>query len=213
MTRMVAWSVGRRRWQGRSGRGGHPVLLFAIAALLAACEGGSGQSGSAFTFLTVNGFSLNGTDFVSSVESSTASGKTTSACVTLQNNLKNPTVTTSSALDNIIVTSYTVTVMPGPSFTIGTAVLVPSGTTTTTNGSTTNTPGTQTFSVVLVPAGSKGPAGTIANALITFRGKDGRGSSVQAQGGVAIEFTNGQESNCTRSTTPPPTTTPPTTTP
>src|SRR5262249_22399471 len=77
--------------------------LVAIAGLLAAGEGGSGQSGSAFAFLSVDGFSLpppgtTGTAFLSSIPSSTAPGTVTSACVTLRNNLKNPTVTGPSAL-------------------------------------------------------------------------------------------------------------------
>jgi len=182
-------------------------VLAAIAALLPACEGGSGQSGSAFTFLTVDGFSLTPGSFVSSVPSSTAPGTTTTACVTLRNNLKNPTVTASTALDNIIVQSYTVTItsLSGGNlgtFTIGTAVLVPSGATTITNGQTTTTPGTATFSVLLVPSESKGSPGTVANVLIRFRGHDQRGSSVQAEGGVAVVFTSGlaADSSCGSST-------------
>ena len=120
-----------RRW---SARVRHSVTILAIAALLAACEGGSGQSGSAFVFLTVDGFSLSGGANTATVNSSIDTGTTTTACVTLRNNLKNPTITTSNALDNVIVQSYTVTLtavsgggLPGP-FTFGTAVLVPAGT-------------------------------------------------------------------------------------
>jgi len=194
--------------------------LVAIAGLLAACEGGSGQSGSAFAFLSVDGFSLTppgttGTAFLSSIPSSTAPGTVTSACVTLRNNLKNPTVTGPSALDNITVESYTVTItsLNGGNlgtFTIGTAVLVPTGSSTTTNGQTTNTPGTATFSVLLVPADSKGSPGTVANVLIKFRGHDQRGSSVSAQGGVAVTFDSSltADSSCGATTTTTPPTTP-----
>ena len=81
-----------RPWR-RLGRAGHVVRALALVGLLAGCEGGSGQSGSAFIFLSVDGFSLNGTAIVSSVNSSTAQTTTTIACVTLRNNLKNPTIT------------------------------------------------------------------------------------------------------------------------
>jgi hypothetical protein len=145
-----------RRWSARTR---HSVTALVIATLLGACEGGSGQSGSAFVFLTVDGFSLSGTAIVSSVPSSTVQSTTTTACVTLRNNLKNPTFTAPSALDNVTIRSYTVTITPltggslrGP-FTFGTAVLVPAGTVSTTTGIGGNT---ATFSVVLVPAGSKG---------------------------------------------------------
>src|SRR5215831_9948390 len=105
---MVAASVRRR---GRPAWARRLIAFVAVAALLAACDGGgSGQSGSAFTFLSVDGFSLTAGNFVSSVPSSTVPGRTTTACVTLRNNLKNPTVTASTALDNIVVTSYTVTI-------------------------------------------------------------------------------------------------------
>src|SRR5262249_8021700 len=153
------------------------VAFVAVAALLAACDGGgSGQSGSAFTFLSVDGFSLTAGNFVSSVPSSTVPGRTTTACVTLRNNLKNPTVTPSTALDNIIVTSYTVTITSltegrlGEQFTIGTAVLVPAGLTTSSGQSTTTGPSTSTFSVLLVPPGSKGSPGTVATVDIKFKG-------------------------------------------
>ena len=36
----------------------HVVTLLALAILLGACEGGSGQSGTAFVFLSVDGFFL-----------------------------------------------------------------------------------------------------------------------------------------------------------
>ena len=175
---------------------GRTVLTLALVVLLAACDGGSGQSGSAFVFLTVDGFSLTGTAIVSSVPSSTAQSSTTTACVTLRNNLKNPTVTAPTVLDNVTVRSYTLTVN-GRTFTFGTAVLVPAGTVTTgvIGGNTA------TFSVILVPAGSKGSAGTTTTAELTFRGRDGRGHSVEAEGAVTVVFQSGLESDSSCSST------------
>jgi len=185
-------------------RGRRHITLLAIATLLVACEGGSGQSGSGFTFLSVDGFSLTPGNFVSSVPSSTSQSSTTTACVTLRNNLKNPTVSAPTALDNIIVQSYTVTItslgggnLGGP-FTIGTAVLVPAG--SVANGILGNN--VATFSVLLIPAGSKGSSGTVANVFIKFQGRDGRGSSVSAEGAVAVNFDSSltADSSCSGST-------------
>jgi hypothetical protein len=177
------------------------VTALAIATLLGACDGGSGQSGSAFTFLSVDGFSLSGTAFVSSVPSSTSQTTTTAACVTLRNNLKNPTVTAGTALDNVTVQSYTLTLSGGTngSFTFGTAVLVPAGTVATgvVGGNTA------TFSVILVPAGKKGGPQTFATADLQFKGRDGRGNSVQTEGAVTVVFTSGldTDSSCGATTT------------
>jgi hypothetical protein len=200
-----------RRW---SARVRHGVTVLAIATLLGACEGGSGQSGSAFVFLTVDGFSLSSGAIVSSVPSSTALMTTTTACVTLRNNLKNPTVTFPNALDNVTIRSYTVTITPvtggslGGPFTFGTAVLVPAGTAAASGVVSGNT---ATFAVVLIPSGSKGSAGTAATVEITFRGRDGRGQAVEADGAITVLFTSGLEadSSCSAptTTTPPPTTT------
>src|SRR5262249_1109523 len=163
----------------------------AIAAVLTACEGGgSGQSGGAVTFLTVDRFSLTPGNFVSTVPSSTAPGTATSARGTLRNTLKNPTVTASPPPDNTLVQSHTLTITSvgggnrGGAFSLGTAVIVPAG--NIANGVTSNN--TSTFAVLLVPAGSKGSPGTVANVLIKFRGRDGRGSSVQAEGAVSVIF-------------------------
>jgi hypothetical protein len=197
MSEALVARAARRRW---SARARHSVTALVIATLLGACEGGSGQSGSAFVFLTVDGFSLGGgatPAFVSSVPSSTAQGTTTIACVTLRNNLKNPTVTAGTALDNVTVRSYTVTITPltggslGGPFTFGTAVLVPAGTVAT--GVVSNN--TATFAVVLVPSGSKGSAGTAATVEITFRGRDGRGQAVETDGAVTVLFTSGLQSD------------------
>ena len=125
------------------------------------------------------------------------------ACVTLRNNLKNPTVTAGTALDNVTVRSYTVTITPltggslGGPFTFGTAVLVPAGTVAT--GVVSNN--TATFAVVLVPAGSKGSPGTAATVEITFRGRDGRGQAVETDGAVTVLFTSGLEADSTCSGT------------
>jgi len=210
MIRLPAMVAARVRRLVRPGRAGRLIALVAVAALLAACEGGSGQSGSAFTFLSVDGFSLSttGTPLTSSIPSSTVPGRTTTACVTLRNTLKNPTVTASTALDNIVVTSYTVTITPFtggnlPGFTNGTAVFVPAG--NITNGVLGGN--TATFTVLLVPPSSKGSPGTVATVGIVFRGHDGRGQSVQAEGAVSVVFTAGLDPDT--SCPPAPATTPP----
>jgi hypothetical protein len=117
------------------------------------------------------------------------------ACVTLRNNLKNPTITAPTALDNVTIQSYTLTVN-GRTFTFGTAVLVPAGTVSdgTVGGNTA------TFAVTLVPAGAKGSAGTTATAELRFRGRDGRGQSVEAEGAVTVAFASGLESDSSCST-------------
>jgi hypothetical protein len=165
-------------------------VALVLAALLAGCDG-SGQRGSAFVSLSVDGFSVGG-QAVAVVAASQNQNSTTSACVTLRNNLKNPTVTAPTALDNVVIQSYTVTVraldgriLVGP-FTIGAAVLVPAG--TATQGTVTGN--TATFGVVLLPAVGK-PTGVtriVVTAEVVFRGRDGRGSSVETQGSVAIEI-------------------------
>lgn len=173
-----------------------PLTALAVVTLLAACEGSSGQSGGAFVFLSVDGFSLSGGALVSSVPSSTTQTTTTQACVTLRNNLKNPTVTAPTTLDNVVVQSYSLT-LSGRTFTFGTAVLVPAGTITSGNigGNTA------TFSVILVPAGFKGKSGTSAAAELRFRGRDGRGRSVEAEGAVTVVFQSDLTSDSTCGTT------------
>jgi hypothetical protein len=179
--------------------------LLALTTLLAGCEGGSGQSGNAFVFLSVDGFSLGAGSPTATVNSSIDTGTTTVACVTLRNNLKNPTVTASNALNNVIVQSYTVTLtsisggaLPGP-FTFGTAVIVPAGTQAAVTGVLTGN--TATFPVVLVPASAKldprvrppNRLPIIATAEVEFRGRDGRGNSVEAEGAVTVVFLTGGE--------------------
>jgi hypothetical protein len=195
-----------RQWLVRA-RG--PVLALVVAAALTGCDGssGSGQRGSAFTFLTVDNLSQ-GNASVATVNSPVDSGTATTACATLRNNLKNPTITTPTSLDNVIIQSYTVTLtaagggsLPGP-FTFGTSVLVPAN-------------GAQTVPVVLVPAGAKldprlrppTRLPLVATAEVAFRGRDGRGTPVETEGAVTVIFTLDQETTatCAGVTPPPPT--------
>jgi hypothetical protein len=204
VTRALATLAAYARRRGRLGRAAHAARVLALVALLAGCEGGSGQSGSSFVFLSVDGFSVTGTAIVSSVTSSTSQTSTTVICVTLRNNRKNPTITGVSPLDNVIVQSYTLTVN-GRTFTFGTAVLVPAGSVASqTNAVTGNT---ATFAVIAAPAGVKGGAGSLATAEFTFRGRDGRGSSVETDGAVTVLFAGGADTtpSCAGATTPPPT--------
>jgi hypothetical protein len=205
-----------RAARGATARGRAGCLLVAVALLLAGCEGGSGQSGSAFVFLSVDGFSLSNGTNTASVTSSIDTGTSNTVCVTLRNNLKNPTITGPSPLDNITVQSYTVTLtsvtgggLPGP-FTFGTAVLVPAG--TLTGGVLSNN--TATFPIVIVPASAKldpslrppNRLPIVATAEVNFRGRDSRGSSVEAEGAVTVTFvTGGADSEATCTAAPPPT--------
>jgi hypothetical protein len=184
--------------------------VLGLALLLGACEGGSGQSGGAFSFLSIDGFFLTQGAITSSVPSSTSQVTTTNACVILRNNAKNPTITTPNTLDNITIRSYTLR-LNGHTFTFGTAVLVPAGTVTMGNVSGN----TATFAVVVAPGGAKGSAGSAALAEFTFSGRDGRGQSVEVDGALTVLFSGGDEptATCTGTTTTPPPTTPPTTTP
>ena len=119
----------------------------------------------------------------------------------------------------MIIQSYTVTLtaatggaLPGP-FTFSTSVLVPAA----AAGGTAGVP------VVLVPAGAKldprlrppTPLPLVATAEIRFRGRNGRGSSVETEGAATVVFDDEDETAvmaCT-GTAPTPPTTPPTTTP
>jgi hypothetical protein len=202
MTRLLTTLV-PRAWI-RPARARTAVMILAVVTVLAACEGSSGQSGGARVFLSVNGFSVNGAGApVSSVQSSPSQTTTTMACVTLSNNAKNPTITGSGALDTVFIESYTLTV-DGRTFTFGTAVTVPPGTLApVTNVLTGNT---ATFPVIVVPAGAKGAARTLSTAEFRFRGRDGRGQSVEARGAVTVLFDGDAEPtlNCGSGTPPPP---------
>ncbi|MBI2467086.1 MAG: hypothetical protein HYV62_04605 [Candidatus Rokubacteria bacterium] len=175
-----------------------PALLLAVlAALLAGCDG-SGQEGNEFVFLTVDGFSTGGSGSVGVVTSSLEARNTsTLVCVTLRNNLKNPTVTAPTGLDNVLILSYTVKLTrfdggpaPGP-FTFAASFTVPAGTVSngTISGNTANA------AIVLVPAQAKNepPLSTAglpvaANAEVVFKGRDGRGEPVQTEGAITVSF-------------------------
>jgi hypothetical protein len=188
-----------------------PVTALALVILLAACDGGSGQSGGAFVFLTVDSFSTSNGTPTATVTSSIDTAMSTTACVTLRNNAKNPGIVNPTPLDNVTIQSYTVTLtaadgsrLPSP-FTVGTSVFIPAAVTTDTTTSDNNT---RTFPVILVPASAKTDPRVrppnrlpmLATAEVSFRGRDGRGSSVEAEGAVAVVFETGagaSDSNCT----------------
>ena len=182
------------------------AMLLAVSALLAGCEGGSGQSGGAFVFLSVVSIGP-GTTSTGTITSSINETGSTLACATLQNDLKNPTITSSSALDNVVIQSYTVTLtpvsgggLPGP-FTFGTAVFVPATTSVTSGMNTVTNPGRATFPITVVPAGAKldprvrppNPLPITATAQVKFRGRDGRGQSVEAEGAATVVFVTTDE--------------------
>ncbi len=161
------------------------LLLAALAVLLAGCDG-SGREGNEFVFLTVDGFNTGGSGSIGTVNSSLADrNSSTLVCVTLRNNLKNPTVTSPTGLDNVVITSYTVKLtrfdggpVPGP-FTFGASFTVPAG--TASNGTLSGN--TASAGIVLVPAQAKNepPLSTAAlpvaaNAEVVFKGRDGGGN-------------------------------------
>ena len=184
-----------------SGRWFHSGLCAAVTVLLAGCGGGSGssQTGSsnAVNFLTV---SLNQVGAVTSnLDSPTIS---TTICAGFQNNPKNPTLTAPTSLDDIRITSYTVTYTrfdggtpPGP-FTFNTALIVPAG----QAGGMGQAPvvnNTANALVVILPAGSKRqpplsnprpllPLNTTAT--LSFRGEDNRGQRHEASAAVTVVF-------------------------
>jgi hypothetical protein len=196
---MIARRFHRRRprpGRPRTGCRYGPLVLAVCAGLLAGCGGGgSGQSGNAFVFLTVDRFGTTGTSAAGAVNASIDNpNSTTTACATLRNNAKNPTVEIAAptALDNVVIQSYTVRLsrfdgvpVQGSPFTINTAVLVPAG----TMGNTA------TFPVIVAPAQIKlDPAlrnarlPLSATAEIEFRGRDGRGQGVETEGALTVVF-------------------------
>jgi len=204
------------RIRSRAARLPWPALAL---LLLAACgSGGSGQSGNAFVFLSVA--QITGNDGQGSASSSLDdAGASTAVCVAITNTLKNPTVSAPTVLDNVTITSYTVSFSrfdggppPGP-FTLGTSFSVPAG-----------TPGSATATIVVVPASAKRdpplnprprlPLGTTAT--IVLQGRDGRGNSLSTQGALTVTFvagvtSEGQPTGCAApapSPSPTPTPTP-----
>lgn len=184
------------RWR-RGQRIGPPLLVLVLAILASACgSSGSGQSGSAFVFLSVDSFGTTGPvrSAIDDINSSTA------VCVTLRNNLKNPTVTAPTGLDNVVIQSYTVSItrfdggtVPRTPFTIQTAVTVPAG--TSAMGAVSGN--TASFAIILVPAQVKlEPAlrqsrfPISATAEVIFRGRDGRGQRIETEGAVSLTFVN-----------------------
>jgi len=178
------------------------ALLPAVALLLAACGGsGSGHGDSAFVFLTIDRITANSGAAANSSLDDTATS--TTVCVRLSNNLKNPTVTTPTGLDSVNITAYTVGFTrfdggtpPGP-FTINTAFTVPAG--TVSGSPPVLTVGTINVLVVLVPAQAKRqppldslprlPLSTTAD--IVFQGRDGRGNRLSVEGAITVNFIGG----------------------
>jgi hypothetical protein len=170
-----------------------------VAVLLASCGGGSGSSqgssSNAFVFLTVD-FGATGA-VTSNLDSPLVS---TTVCAFFTNNLKNPTVTAPTPLDNVQITSYTVTFTrfdgdtpPGP-FTINTSFTVPAGQVSNAGVPSNNT---VAVLVILVPAGAKREAPLFnprprlplnTTATILFQGRDGRGQRHEVQAAVTVVF-------------------------
>jgi hypothetical protein len=179
-------------------RSGVVALLLATAtALLTGCgNSGSGpQTGNAFVFLTVDGFSLSATTanaaFGSSLDDE---ANPTTACVTLRNTQKNPTVTATTALDNVVIDSYTVSYPIdglGP-FVFNTTAFVPVGTVANNQASGN----TARFPIILVPPEAKRrpplrpfpPLPNQTTATVIFRGRDGRGQRVSTEGSTTVIF-------------------------
>jgi hypothetical protein len=188
---------------GDRARPGAAVLLVSVlVGLLAGCgSSGSGQSGSAFVFLTIRQFSPS--VVTSSLDDQ---GTSTMVCVTIENNLKNPTVTAPTTLDNVTITTYTVSFTrldggppPGP-FTFNTAFTVPAGTIAGTPATATGN--AAAVLVILVPAqakrqpplsGPRPPNPLSTTATIIFRGRDGRGQGHTVEGAVGVTFIRGPE--------------------
>jgi hypothetical protein len=178
------------------------LALVVGAGLWDGCSGsGSDQtgSGSAFAFLTVD--SVNPPSATSNLETDVS----TAVCVTLRNNQKNPTVTTPTSLDDIQVTSYTVTFRrldggtpPGP-FTFNTAIRVPAG--AVASGASGVSGNTVNAIVVLVPVSAKHepplrnppprlPLSTQAD--VVFTGRDGRGQRLSGQASLTVAFVSSE---------------------
>jgi hypothetical protein len=167
------------------------LALVVTIGLWAGCGGsGSGQTGGAFTFLSVNLAPASGA--ISNIDQGDLS---TTVCARFQNNLKNPTITVPTPLDDVQITSYTVAFRrfdggtpPGP-FTIGAAIRVPAGTATAA--------GQAAALVIVVPADAKHeqplrnppprlPLSTQAD--VVFTGQNGRGQRLTTQASLTVVF-------------------------
>lgn len=166
------------------------LLLLGAGCGLGGGNGSNPQS-SAFVFITVDKFDP------ASVNSRVAQNVDDTTTVTLRNNLRSPSLTTPSTLDDVVITSYSVTFSgPGPvpnPFTRAIVIRVPAG--TVANGTVSGNV-SEAVTIVVVQAGDKRipPLSTIgqtfrATATITFRGTDGRGSPVEATGSLTVVFT------------------------
>jgi hypothetical protein len=182
--------------------------LLILLPLVGGCgSSGSGQSGSAFTFLSVNSVSP------ALVQSSIADvDDTTQVCVTFGNNLKNPTLTAPNSLDNVTIQSYTVQLRgaDGSTFstrTYGTGVVVPAGAAPQGGGLIVGN--TATLLAILVPPDVKREPALrpptrfpfTGSAEVVFKGRDGRGSSVEVELTVSVVFVAaGEDSTATCAT-------------
>lgn len=167
-----------------------PVLLLAAGCGLGGGSGSNSQS-NAFVFITVEKFDPS--TVTSKVGDKDTSETTT---VTLRSNLRSPGLTTPSPLDDVLITSYSVTFSgPGPvpnPFTRPVTIRVPAG---TVSDGTVSGNASEAVAIVVVQFGDKrtAPLNTItqtfqATASITFRGTDGRGNKVEAEGSLVVIF-------------------------
>ncbi len=174
------------------------LVAAATVGILGGCGGGgsgSSQTGSGFTFLTVDLAPAGGA--ISNIDQENLA---TTICARFRNNLKNPTITMPTALDDVQITSYTVTFRrfdggtpPGP-FTIGTAIRVPAGTAAAA--------GEARALIIVVPASAKHepplrnppprfPLDTQAN--VVFTGQNGRGERLKVDASAIVVFVSGTQ--------------------
>jgi hypothetical protein len=179
----------------RSVARGRRAIAILLAAGLAGCGSGSGQGGSGFVFLSVDSVAPG------VANASLATDTPTVVCFTLRNNLKNPTVTAPTALDNVVIQSYTVTLrrLDGAAtlepFSLGSGVTVPAG--TAAAGGPAVSGNTAVVPVVVVPGDAKrrlGGPGT-ATAEVVFNGRDRRGERVETEGAVTVNISTGGPDN------------------
>jgi hypothetical protein len=177
--------------------------LVLLAALATACTS-SGQKGNAFVTLTVELFVPSGNTGIGLVNSAIDDTASTIACARFRNNLKNPTVTSTTPLDNISVTSYTINLTrsdgqasPMP-FRINSSFTVPAGHSTSSTDPTV-TGNTLVVAVLVVPSDLKSQLQPrprlplVATSDIVFKGQDQRGQTVQAETAITVQFVGGDE--------------------
>jgi hypothetical protein len=159
---------------------------------LAACGGSgsnqTGSSGNAFTFLAVDSVTP------SCATSALNASSSTVVTVTLSNNLKNPTLTTPTALDNVQIESYTVRLTRtdgGPStgpFSQGTSITIPAGTVPSGGGALSGNQ--RGVPVIIVPADLKREVGGPGSgaASIVLNGQNFRGQRLSVNASVVVNF-------------------------